>query len=197
MKYGMKLTMQFTSPQLRLLNEGNYGGVGDDLNSSTECPPSKGGCGSQDAYWPFNIRKPIECPEADCKFFSKKRRDEVKGKSAPNAYGNVKLPSMWDWAELGHAGLEVVTVVGKLPGNPRIGDGWDEVRIITSMIKPGHRLSASNIFQTEVQGVHDLIVDDQHHSSLNDAKEVHNLWIKTWLDRLDRGDIPRDWDPIP
>jgi len=55
--------MQLTSPQLRLLKEGKW----------SKCP----GCGSKEAYQGF--KGDWECPEDECKFFSKRRQTEVKG----------------------------------------------------------------------------------------------------------------------
>jgi hypothetical protein len=76
--------MRLTCAQRKLLKEGRW----------SKCP----GCGGKEAYQDF--RGDWECPEDECRFFSQRRKEEIKGPTETISEPSFSLPTDEEWAAL-------------------------------------------------------------------------------------------------
>jgi hypothetical protein len=76
--------MRLTCAQRKLLKEGRW----------SKCP----GCGSKEAYQGF--KGDWECPEDECKFFSQRRKEEIKGPTETISKPSFSLPTDEEWDAL-------------------------------------------------------------------------------------------------
>lgn len=147
--------MRFTCAQKRLLEEGRW----------SKCP----GCGSKEAYQSF--RGDWECPEDECKFFSQRRKAEVKGPKRSIS----QIPSDEEWASLPQQARD-------RGGVANVHTEINEYKISTAYFSPPLDHYETMVFNIDFSNpkLHDSLEGELEADTLQQAMANHAELVKAY-----------------